>query len=182
MLEFHVHCYLHRRSIRISNFQKNKENAEEAFFCNSYRFSDTMCQAVGCTGPCKCNNDVIECLWRWSKSRQKSRTCWKAAKTISCYLKPGGKVISGLKSVRGRVISQSWRQNSKPKSVDPPENSSSLPLVLVFPPFLFFCPRKKTTILRTRKACWSCLQAPHCADGKTEARRERIWSTRYRGS
>ena len=89
-----MYCYLHRRSIRISNFQKNKEECrEQAFFCNSYRFSDTICQAVGCTGPCKCNNDVCRVSLKMVKVKGKNhRTCWKAAKTISCYLKPGGKV------------------------------------------------------------------------------------------
>lgn len=92
MLEFHI--LLPSQKVKNIKFPKNKEECrEQGFFCNSYRFSDAICQAVGCTGPCKCNNDVCRVSLKMVKVKGKNhRTCSKAAKTISCYLKPGGKV------------------------------------------------------------------------------------------
>lgn len=181
-----MYCYLHRRSIRISNFQKNKEECrEQAFFCNSYRFSDTICQAVGCTGPCKCNNDVCRVSLKMVKVKGKNhRTCWKAAKTISCYLKPGGKVTlwasnqseeESSVSHGDRILNLNLLRSSRKLFKSPP--CPCLPL-----PFSSSALERKAQFLELEKPADPCLQAPHCADGKTEARRERIWSTRYRGS
>lgn len=74
-------------------FPKNKEECrQKAFFCNSYRFFDTISQVVGHAGPCKCNNNVCQVSLKMVKVKSKThKTGWKAARTISCYLKPRDK-------------------------------------------------------------------------------------------
>lgn len=121
-----IYCYLHGRSMRISNFQGIKKNAESKH--SPVTVIDSLTQfakQLGTLGPVNVITMSAECLWRWSKSEQNHKTCWKAARTISSYLKPGGKETLSLKPVRGRVISQPWSQgqNSKSKFAQNPQKT-----------------------------------------------------------
>ena len=181
-----MYCYLHRRSIRISNFQRTKKNADSKH--SSVTVTDSLTQfakQLGALGPINVITMSVKCLWRWSKSRAiNHRTCWKAAKTISCYLKPGGKVTlwasnqseeESSVSHGDRILNLNLLRSSRKLFKSPP--CPCLPL-----PFSSSALERKTQFLELEKPADPCLQAPHCTDGKTEARRERIWSTTYRGS
>lgn len=75
-----INCYLHRRSMRISNFQGIKKNAESKH--SSVTVTDSLTQfakQLGTLGFVNVITMSAECLWRWSKSKAKSQNLLKGS-------------------------------------------------------------------------------------------------------
>lgn len=113
-------------------FLRKKEAWEQAFFCNSGRVFDTICQVLGHTGPRKCNNNVFRVPLKMVKGRgkgRKHRTSWKAVRIVSCYLKPGGKGTLSAWNQSEKEPSVSHRvkdRTQNPVNWEPPPSSFSL--------------------------------------------------------
>ena len=170
-----MYCYFHRRSMRISNFQGIKKKAESKH--SSVTVIDSLTQfakQLGTLGPV---NVIKRCLLSvfvdGQSQRQKNhKTCWKATRTISCYLKPGGTEILRASNQSEEESSVSHEARDSILNLNLPRTPRKLFMPSL--PLLLSCPRNQNTILRAGKTGRSLPPSlSRCTDGDTEARRER---------